>query len=666
VGGLVDLRHHLEDRADWRAMTSRVLAYRPDIDGLRAVAIIPVVAFHAFPEWVSGGFVGVDVFFVISGYLISLIILERLNTGSFSLGEFYARRIRRLFPALATVLLVCLAWGWFYLYAADYAQLGKHVAAGSGFVANLVLWSEAGYFDTVSEAKPLLHLWSLGIEEQFYFFWPSLLFVTWRARLNPLVMLALVFSASFLLNVVQVRTDEVSAFFSPLTRLWELLLGGSLAYIVLAQPSSREARWLERARRLTTPTMRNLAAIVGLMCIVVAVAVFNADTSFPGWRAAVPTVGALLLIAAGREAFVNRVLLSSPLLVWIGLISYPLYLWHWPLLSFATLSVGTPSAELRAAIVAASVAAAWLTYAAIERPVRFSWRGATPIVVLCALMTAAGLAGYVTFAAEGFHDRAINRSDKAHFLEYYERLRTRGLADAYRAECDFMDWSTEKTRGAIADDCTRPGEQGTVFLWGDSHAQALSLGIRDALPPGVRLAQVTTSACPPRLRESNPLALDGRCERANAFARDRIAATRPSVVVLAQILAHEQTDWLEIARAIRELGAGRVVLVGPAPQWMPSLPLVVATNYWDADFHRVARGLNQELFQTDRILRERLGESAELEYVSLLSALCNGEGCLAVAPDTGQQLMTADNGHFSPAGSIHVGRTILAPVVLGN
>ena len=648
-------------------MTSRVLAYRPDIDGLRALAIIPVVAFHAFPEWVSGGFVGVDVFFVISGYLISLIILDRLGAGSFSLTEFYARRIRRLFPALATVLCVCLAWGWFYLYAADYAQLGKHVAGGAGFVANLVLWNEAGYFDTVSEAKPLLHLWSLGIEEQFYFLWPSLLFVTWRARLNPLGMLALVFAASFVLNVVQVRTDEVSAFFSPLTRLWELLLGGSLAYLVLAHArGSHDARWLNRIRHFMTPTVRNVAAIIGLMGIVAPVFAFSADTSFPGWRAGFPTGGALLLIATGPDALINRRLLASPLLVWIGLISYPLYLWHWPLLSFATLSLGAPSMELRAALVVASIAAAWVTYAAIERPVRFSWRGGTPVVVLCVVMAVAGLAGYVTFAADGFHDRSINRSDAAHFLQYYERLRTHGLADAYRAECDFMDWTTEKTRTAIAEDCTRPGEQSTVFLWGDSHAQALSLGIRNMLPTGTRLAQVTTSACPPRLRESNPLALDGRCERANAFARERIAATKPSVVVLAQILAHEQTDWIEIARAIRQLGAERVVLVGPAPQWLPSLPLVVTTNYWGSNFERVSRGLNNDVFHTDQILRDRLGDSTELDYVSLLSALCNDQGCQATAPNSDRQLMTADNGHFSPAGSDYVGRTILAPYLVGN
>ena len=581
-------------------MSSRLDTYRPDIDGLRALAIVPVIAFHAFPDWVRGGYVGVDVFFVISGYLITLIILERLERDSFSFVQFYARRIRRLFPALVLVLLVALGWGWFRLYASDFAQLGKHTAAGAGFVANLVFWEEAGYFDTVADAKPLLHLWSLGIEEQFYLLWPALLYVTWRARLAPIVVVLLLLLVSFTINVVQVRTDEVAAFYSPVTRLWELSLGGALAHVVLRQSRRQGAdTFLQRAWAAYTPTWRHVTAAAGLICILLAVFLFTADTSFPGWRAGFPAVGALLLIASGPDAFINRRVLSLRPLVWIGLISYPLYLWHWPLLSFATLAGGPPSTGVRIALVLLSVGAAWVTYLVIERPIRFVWTGARPVVALCAAMVILAVTGYATYRADGFHERSINRSDQAHFLTYYERLRTRGLADAYRAECDFMDWSSERTRSAIDADCTTPGERGTMFLWGDSHAQALSLGIREALPNGFRLAQVTTSACPPRMREPEPAALDGRCARANTFAREQIAAIKPALVVLAQILAHDQTDWIALARHLRQLGAARVLLVGPAPQWMPSLPLIVATNYWGRNFERVANGLYAEVFQMD-------------------------------------------------------------------
>jgi peptidoglycan/LPS O-acetylase OafA/YrhL len=637
--------------------------YRPDIDGLRAIAVVPVVAFHAFPHWVPGGFVGVDVFFVISGYLISLIILERLEDGTFTFANFSARRIRRIFPALVVVLAASLVWGWFRLFANDYAMLGKHVAAGAGFVANLVLWNEAGYFDVASDTKPLLHLWSLGIEEQFYLIWPALVYLTWIGRWPILALMTAVLAVSFSINVIQVRTDEVAAFYSPLTRLWELAMGGGLAHMVLQHAQGRDPLrvatywWSPQAARL-----RDVASLAGLAGVLGAVSVFSPDTSFPGWRAGLPTFGALLLIAAGPDALINRRVLSVRAIVAIGLISYPLYLWHWPLLSLATLA-GEATTEGRVMLVALSVGIAWVTYMAVERPIRFTWKGPAPIALLCVLMTTCGVAGYVTFAAEGFTERPLNRSDRAHFLEYYERLRRRGLREAYRAECDFMDWDTEQTRDRIADDCTAPGPNGTVFLWGDSHAQALSPGLQSVLPDGVRLAQVTTSGCAPRLAANNATA-GGRCVKANDYALERIAAIKPSIVVLAQILAHEQTDWLSLARALRERGVPRILLVGPAPQWMPSLPMVVTTHHWGSDFTRVARGLNAEMFDTDRILKERLDATPQLEYVSLLTELCNDAGCLATVPGTDNQLMAVDSGHLSPAGSRYVGQTILAPYLV--
>ncbi|MBR4876201.1 MAG: acyltransferase, partial [Rhodocyclaceae bacterium] len=169
--------------------------YRPDIDGLRAVAVLAVVAFHAFPRWMPGGFVGVDIFFVISGYLISTILLENLARGTFSFTTFYMRRIRRIFPALALVLAASFAFGWYSLFADEFRQLGKHMAGGAGFVANILLWKEAGYFDTASELKPLLHLWSLGIEEQFYLVWPLVLWLVWRRKFNVLTVIVLLLAA---------------------------------------------------------------------------------------------------------------------------------------------------------------------------------------------------------------------------------------------------------------------------------------------------------------------------------------------------------------------------------------------------------------------------------------------------------------------------------------
>jgi peptidoglycan/LPS O-acetylase OafA/YrhL len=644
-------------------MSAPVAKYRPDIDGLRAIAIVPVVAFHAFPQWVHGGFIGVDVFFVISGFLISTIILEALDDRTFTLTGFYARRIRRIFPALVVVLIACLVWGWWRLFETDYAQLGKHTAAGAGFAANLVFWNEAGYFDSAAETKPLLHLWSLGIEEQFYLLWPTLLCVAWRGRRTLIVMIATVFAASFVYNAILTRSDEVAAFYSPATRLWELLLGGAFAYLALARSRRTFASaWTEQFWRFYRPPLHELAAAVGFAAVIASAFLFNRDTSFPGWRAALPAGGTLLCIAAGANAWVNRRVLAARWLVALGLISYPLYLWHWPLLSLATLSAAPATASVRAALVAASVLLAWATYRVVERPIRFQWRGAAPIIGLCVLMVATGIAGYTAFAREGFVDRPINRSDQAHFLQYYERLRTRGLSEAYRAECDFMEWASEKTRESIDPSCTAPGAHGTVFLWGDSHAQALSLGLRSILPAGWGLAQVASSACPPRLREQDPQALGGRCARANGYARDRIAALKPALVVLAQIGGHQGTDWTEVAQALHGLGAKRVALVGPMPQWLPSLPLIVANHYWGRDYTFVDRGLNAEVFETDRILAATYANVSGLDYVSLIAGLCGDHGCRATPADS-KLLIAVDNGHLSPAGSTFVANTILRPHV---
>jgi peptidoglycan/LPS O-acetylase OafA/YrhL len=223
--------------------------YRPDIDGLRAIAILSVVSFHAFPLLVNGGFIGVDIFFVISGFLISTIIIGSLEGGGFSFAEFYVRRINRIFPALILVMIACLLFGWFALVAAEYKQLGKQIAGGAGFVANFLFLNESGYFDGAADTKPLLHLWSLGVEEQFYILWPVLMWFAWKKRLDLLSIALVVGVISFALNVYVVRNDPSTAFYSPQTRFWELMAGSILAYVLehkkrfLTSVSSKKIRF---------------------------------------------------------------------------------------------------------------------------------------------------------------------------------------------------------------------------------------------------------------------------------------------------------------------------------------------------------------------------------------------------------------------------------------
>ena len=337
--------------------------YRPDIDGLRAIAVGSVLAYHAFPSLLPGGFIGVDIFFVISGFLITTILLQSLAAGDFSYRDFYARRIRRIFPALVLVLLATLAFGWYVLLPGEFSQLGKQTTGGAAFFANLVFLGEAGYFDATAETKPLLHLWSLGIEEQFYIFWPLLLGLAWRRRWPMLRVTLAVAVISFLVNVLTVQPHRAAAFYSPLSRAWELMAGGLLAAMRLQAASNGSAQ--------PRPWTKHVQSVVGMGLIVLGLFMTRSTKAFPGWWALLPVLGAVSCIAAGPNGVLNRYLLSNRVMVWIGLISYPLYLWHWPLLSYARIVAGgEPPLQVRIVLVVAAVVLAWATYRFLERFVK--------------------------------------------------------------------------------------------------------------------------------------------------------------------------------------------------------------------------------------------------------------------------------------------------------
>lgn len=368
--------------------------YRADIDGLRAVAVVPVVFYHAWPKWIPGGFVGVDIFFVISGFLITSIILSQLAAGTFSILGFYARRVRRIFPALFIVLLTAIAAGWGVLLHDEFRQIGKHVIAGAAFVSNLMLWHESGYFDNAAATKPLLHLWSLGVEEQFYIAWPIILWVVFTRRINWfnfLLVAGMIFALSMGANMLTVGINPSAAFFSPVTRFWELMAGGIAAYCQLYRNT-----W--NARR------RMAASMTGGALLVAAFWLIKPQTPFPGAWALLPVCGTFLIIMAGPLATVNRLMLGRAPMTWIGLISYPLYLWHWPLLSFSYILYGEkPPFQAKIALVFAAVVLAFLTYRLVEAPLRASRAKKTVVAALSgaiAAMAAVGLMVNLGFVRE--------------------------------------------------------------------------------------------------------------------------------------------------------------------------------------------------------------------------------------------------------------------------
>ena len=456
--------------------------YRPDIDGLRALAILSVMLFHAFPSALRGGFVGVDIFFVISGFLISRIVFTGLANGNFRFVDFYVHRIRRIFPAMLIVLLTALVFGWYAMVAGEYKMLGKHVAGGIGFAANILLWTEDSYFGTASELKPLMHLWSLGIEEQFYLIFPVLLVVLWRIRYGLLPVIAVLLILSFWASLRWVTTDIAGAFFLPHTRAWELLAGSLLAYGKVFK-----VNWWSPLKRgigfAKFTASANVRSSFGMLLVVVGLLVINKSSNFPGYWALLPVVGASLLIAAGSRAWVNRHLLANRGMVWIGLISYPLYLWHWPILSFLRiLEARTPSVPIRIGALLLTFVLAWLTYRFIERPLRFGGSVRSKAAGLLIAGILVGAAGFAIFKLDGLPDRDIEKrfgksQQEVGHAHYFQEM-------AKFPPCGQPGLSQFKNCWQTAN-----GEQKiTTAIIGDSHGADLLIGLAAHLPEHENLA----------------------------------------------------------------------------------------------------------------------------------------------------------------------------------
>ena len=301
--------------------------YRPDVDGMRALAILSVLFFHAFPESLPGGFVGVDIFFVISGYLISSIIFRGLTLGSFSFFDFYARRVRRIFPAVTAVLLGSFLLGFYLLSPEELQDLVRESPYAAFFLENWRLYvTTGGYWETATELKPFMHFWSLGVEEQYYIFYPLICFLLWKVSAKRfLLSLLVMLTISLVLCLYDTYNDPVRAFYSLHSRFWELLIGGVLAYV--------ELQWPQYKEKFGLVSKDSLISALGVALILLSIIFFEEGKDFPGWRAIFPTLGSVLIIAAGSEAWLNKYLFSNRIAVFIGLISYPLYLWHWPFIS---------------------------------------------------------------------------------------------------------------------------------------------------------------------------------------------------------------------------------------------------------------------------------------------------------------------------------------------
>ena len=633
------------------SMTLSHTDYRPDIDGLRAFAVLSVVLFHAFPSLLPGGFVGVDVFFVISGYLISGIMFKGLQDGSFRFSDFYARRVKRIFPALIVVSVASYVFGWFVLFSDELSQLGSHLTRAAVFLSNFILWHESGYFDNAAETKPLLHLWSLGIEEQFYIVWPVLLWALWRFKSwRAMGMLACVV-LSFAWNMYQSQHDLVHDFYSPLTRFWELLCGALLAYAGAPQtkPALSEQAWWAHST--------HLRGALGAMCLALAVSITDAR-HFPGVWALLPVTGAVLLISATPKAWVNRVVLSRGVCVWLGTISYPLYLWHWPIFSFARIvEGGTPSVMWRSAALLASVGLAWLTFWAVEKPLRFTWNFRYKTALLVLAMAGVGVLGHVTHKSDGYPSRAVMQpehvvrgGDLGHdeFHDYFKQHFFPCAETSIYQEAGA--W-----KGMVRCFQSKPQPQVDLVLLGDSHAEHLFLGLATSLPQ-LNVAFYVKGALP---------SLNG--PEFKTILSHVLPDKHIQKVVLAGMWSGHASEVKQSAGLENALGplidaleqAGKkVYLIDDIPQFSfdPQRckfqrPLTQSTKC-DAPIAEFQAQRQSYLGDWMQVIKRH----PEVAWVDLSRLMCNDQTC-GMARDG--QVLYRDNNHLNIPGSLYIGKHIV-------
>jgi peptidoglycan/LPS O-acetylase OafA/YrhL len=465
--------------------------YRPDIDGLRATSASSIVIAHAMGSPIHAA-AGVDIFFVISGYLISGIIIDGYRSNKFSFLKFYFRRARRIIPALLVVLLAVLVFGWFVLFPDELDQLARHTVGGLFFSANIMFWQEAGYFDTSGELKLLLHLWSLSVEEQFYMIWPSLLILAMRFRVNVMLFLTTCFAVSFLANVAFINSHPVATFFLAPFRFWELLIGAVLANISTDYASRVDGAiekvvfsWLALPRSYVS--LDNLKSITGAVLLIVSFILLDANKSYPGWWACGPTFGTAFLIWAGPNAWINKKILSSAPFVFVGLLSYPLYLWHWPLIVYARIIEGThtPSIGSLVFVVVAAYVLSTLTWLFIEKPIR-SW--ALPFSGIAA---AVGTAAIALVAIVGSHDGGYT---KRLVLEQSVNI-SWPVSLQHSKECLKLFPNVSNLDYCLIDNPTKPPD---VALIGDSNANYYYPGLSAYYEKrGHNLINLGRGTCPP-------------------------------------------------------------------------------------------------------------------------------------------------------------------------
>lgn len=632
------------------------LKYRADVDGLRAVAVLAVLAYHAGAAVVRGGFVGVDIFFVISGYLISAIILREVRAEKFSIARFYERRIRRILPALLGVAVAVLAVGFWAMLPTELVKLAEAEFAALFSYSNLYLLGQSGYFDWDAAMKPMLHTWSLAVEEQFYIVFPVFIWLTNKYQPKKLKTLVIGLAViSFGWCWYMTRTEPDAAFYLPMTRAWELLAGTILSFRMFPIKSTR---------------LRMLVGLAGAAMIVAAIHWMTAAKYFPGPSALLPVLGSALVIWAGEEGVhpVGR-LLASRVMVFFGLISYSLYLWHWPVLVFQrlgifpTLHLHDKLMEHRVNLLLVGVvclALGTLSWQFVEKPFRagklyFEGKKLFGIAGACAAVIASMCGGIVL--SGGVPARLPAEAVRmGSYLDYPES------AVLYRRGVCFLSQKYGTLEAFEHSSCLDTSDHApNVLLLGDSHAASLWSGLSHEMEPRVHLIQANYSACHPAVEPTE--SVKGCPEFLDFMFKNYIPQHHIDEVIL--VSRWNEASLPQLGKVIAWFQARNipVAVVGPMEEYTDPLPRLLAKASVRNDPNYPSTQHDPAMEDLDRTMKKLSREQWKVPYISLVDAVCSNSGCTTVVGPNAVPLLW-DTNHPTAEGSVWIAQRIAPELYL--
>lgn len=613
------------------------MKYRAEIDGLRAVAVVPVILFHAGFEMFSGGFIGVDVFFVISGYLITTILLEDIEKQRFSIVRFYERRVRRILPALFFIMFICLPFAWMWMLPSQIKDFSKSLLAVSFFLSNFLFMRESGYFAASAEEKPLLHTWSLAVEEQYYLIFPVFLLLVIRlGQIRVFWMIVALALLSLSLSEWGWRNYPSENFFFSPSRAWEIF-AGSIAAFIVKKKGVRSS---------------NTLSLIGLSAIMLAIFSYDQDTPSPSVYLLLPVIGVVLLILfASKDTFAAK-LLSMKLFVGIGLISYSAYLWHQPLFAFARIRMlEPPSSLLMLTLSLVSLVLAIFSWQYVEKP----FRGAEGRIKSKTSLFLIALAGMVAFSSlgaywyfnDGFHNRFSKvLSGDVHHLEFYQYIDERSV------DCEPKEIAEQAFKWGQFLRCkqTKPGDVDWVLL-GDSHAEHLFIGLAESLPS----KNIAFYILPGKPYISN--------KEYESIFNVLLHSNKPKTILLTMHyvaqLRKDNNLFEGFSATINNLkNAGHnVVIVGDIPRYeIHPEDCLYAENV--AQSVSVCSLAKEDVLSQERVYHDILISLSKLysvNYFSISDPLCNETKCSMVS---GEEILYRDKHHLNIPGSILIGRHI--------